>query len=208
MRVYDQKLKDNFKIKKKRLNIAIGNKSDNDFTFRTLYDPNIVEDMYYLNHINEMYDYLWSFYKSYDFYMRYVDSGYKDPCLNFCLSKCAYFVNNNNKNIIEQEWENIMHKAFVKFFTRHILDFDKSKGFKFSTFFNNSFPIDFHYEFLEYLRTRYIEREKLRKSIFEEIDLSEEIIYITNEDISIVQPEQIEFALLFRKTNPRCFYEK
>ena len=195
MSYYSAKSKKRF-TNQKKYGKSVGNSLSFDRGFRPLYDTLTVEDFHYENRIDQLFDYLFYFYKQKDFYLDYMEQGYKDPCLNFCLSKSGYFKSDMHKDIILNNWEDIMLNAFNKFFRKSIHLFDPAHGVRFATFFNNTFPICFYYEFLEYIRDWRLERNKLKSEIFLNIDDYQNESY---DSIDTIPNIGIEFILKLKQ---------
>lgn len=190
--IYVEKRKKKFEVLKR---LAILRGKEIDKTFRPLYDSELLNDLYYNEKIDVMFEYLWSLYSNFDRYQSYNNRGYKDPCLNFCISKCAADKNPINREILISNWDAILSHALKKFRSHGLRMFDYGQGVKFSTFFNNTFPQFFQYEFLEYMRPRVLEKKRAEEELFSPIE--EEYSY--DENFQVVKLEQLDFIDMLRK---------
>lgn len=137
----------------KKLNYIRGSPLSSNKGFVPMYNSDKVEYLNSFSDKNRLISYLMSIYKDFDLIKAYFDNGYKDPAINACLSKCAYYKNGYNADIIETYWFLLLSNAHKKFMTWALPTFDSESGIRFSTYYNNIFPDCFHKEFLELLRS-------------------------------------------------------
>ena len=173
--------------------------------FWPMFEMNVVQELYDKNLLGSLYEYLWSFYGSWEKYDAYLKRGFRDPCLNLCLSKTAFFKNKNNRKIIEENWTDIMHAAFYRFFTKFVKEYDSERFIKFGTFLNATLGSCFQYEFLEYTRPEVIEKNEILDTIYTPIEeFSEEQLdeLIGDEDVQLYDTHPFEFAALLKRRIP------
>ena len=138
----------------KKLARFTGSKLSRDYGIATLYSgtklDHLVKDGNYLRGT----EYLFKIYNDRDLCLSLLQSNKKDPVLNHMLSKAGYYKNEYIKNVIEDNWSNIISRTFYKFIRTSIDKYDISYGIKFSTFFGSSIPYCFQKEVLEFMRSK------------------------------------------------------
>ncbi len=143
----------------KKLAKFTGSKLSRDYGIATLYSgtklDHLVKDGNYLRGT----EYLFKIYNNKDLCLSLLQSNKKDPVLNHMLSKAGYYKNEYIRNIIDDNWSDIISRAFYKFIRTSLDKYDISYGIKFSTFFGSSIPYCFQKEVLEFMRSKNVKEE-------------------------------------------------
>lgn len=163
----------------KKLAKFTGSKLSRDYGIATLYSgtklDHLVKDGNYLRGT----EYLFKIYSNKDLCLSLLQSNKKDPVLNHMLSRAGYYKSEYIKNIIDDNWSNIISRTFYKFIRTSLDKYDISYGIKFSTFFGSSIPYCFQKEVLEFMRS---------KNVKEKYDINID----TNTSAKIIDDKDIE----------------
>ena len=187
----------------KKLAKFTGSKLSRDYGIATLYSglklDHLVKDGNYLRGI----EYLFKIYNNKDLCLSLLQSDKKDPVLNHMLSRSGYYKNEYIRNLINDNWSEIMSRTFYKFIRISLNKYDISYGIKFSTFFGSSIPYCFQKEVLEFMRSKNAKNEyNAYIDITDLISKDDKKIYIEDSDIRLNRDgiELISIALKNKRT--------
>lgn len=187
----------------KKLAKFTGSKLSRDYGIATLYSgtklDHLVKDGNYLRGT----EYLFKIYSNKDLCLSLLQSNKKDPVLNHMLSRAGYYKNEYIKNIIDDNWSNIISRTFYKFIRTSLNKYDISYGIKFSTFFGSSIPYCFQKEVLEFMRSKNVkEGYDINIDLNTIIEIDDKDIKSFNDDVQLNRNgiELISIALKNKRT--------
>lgn len=187
----------------KKLAKFTGSKLSRDYGIATLYSgiklDHLVKDGNYLRGT----EYLFKIYNNKDLCLSLLQSNKKDPVLNHMLSRAGYYKNEYIKNIIDDNWSNIISRTFYKFIRTSLDKYDISYGIKFSTFFGSSIPYCFQKEVLEFMRSKNVKEEyDINIDLNTIIEIDDKDIKSFNDDVQLNRNgiELISIALKNKRT--------
>lgn len=187
----------------KKLAKFTGSKLSRDYGIATLYSgtklDHLVKDGNYLRGT----EYLFKIYSNKDLCLSLLQSNKKDPVLNHMLSRAGYYKNEYIKNIIDDNWSNIISRTFYKFIRTSLDKYDISYGIKFSTFFGSSIPYCFQKEVLEFMRSKNVKEEyDINIDLNTIIEIDDKYIKSFNDDVQLNRNgiELISIALKNKST--------
>lgn len=187
----------------KKLAKFTGSKLSRDYGIATLYSgtklDHLVKDGNYLRGT----EYLFKIYNNKDLCLSLLQSNKKDPVLNHMLSRAGYYKNEYIRNIIDDNWSNIISRTFYKFIRTSIDKYDISYGIKFSTFFGSSIPYCFQKEVLEFMRSKNVkEKYDINIDLNTSIKIDDKDIESFNNDVQLNRNgvELISIALKNKRT--------
>lgn len=187
----------------KKLAKFTGSKLSRDYGIATLYSgtklDHLVKDGNYLRGT----EYLFKIYSNKDLCLSLLQSNKKDPVLNHMLSRAGYYKNEYIKNIIDDNWSNIISRTFYKFIRTSLDKYDISYGIKFSTFFGSSIPYCFQKEVLEFMRSKNVkEKYDINIDLNTNIKIDDKDIESFNSDVQLNRNgiELISIALKNKRT--------